>query len=660
MSLTSPSTVSPLARFYYLEISANLHNIRRHFHTSSLRASTGTYNRSDFTNQPYTGFYEPGGPTEGPLRDAYTPPRITPTLLKQHLDAFVVGQDRAKRTLATSVYNHYQRIQELQRRDAEEEEVLAQEERRRMAIHPRHPVEGRLTSDDRRSGIHVPALTSTGCEDEYPGQVQTAPPPMRGETWSMGDQQPPTPQQQPLRSRAQQPGQPPPPLYDPTPLTLSKSNILLLGPSGVGKTLMAQTLARVLEVPFSMSDCTPFTQAGYIGEDAEVCVQRLLAAANYDVAKAERGIVCLDEIDKIAAVSKGGGHVGRDVGGEGVQQALLKIIEGTTVQVQAKAERGSGTGTSNRSGTSGYTPPGPTNSPLSGGNIGNAGGQQSSPGAPGQKGEVYNVKTDNILFICAGAFNGLHKVILERISKGSIGFGATVRAVAGSSAEKDSHLHETVLEGEDELFEKHLPFYNPPASPDATTVTNKKHKRAHNTLDLVQPPDLQKYGLIPELVGRLPITCALSSLSIPALVQVLTEPRNSLLKQYEHLFQLSAIELRFTSAALWAVAERASKMGTGARALRTVMEGLLADAMFESPGSGVRHVLVNEDAARRTAGVLYFYKGQGNRLRGMIEEEEERWEEKKRREEGGDDVSLMLGGGSKSFEEYRKIGAVGY
>ncbi|KAF2478603.1 P-loop containing nucleoside triphosphate hydrolase protein [Neohortaea acidophila] len=571
------------------------------------------------------------------LKDAYTPPRITPSLLKQHLDAFVVGQDRAKRTLATAVYNHYQRIQELQRRDQEEEELLAQEERRRIAIHPRHPV-----------------------EDEYPGQPQTTT--LRGDGWNAGDQQSHQQQPPPRPSRAAQ--QPPPPLYDPTPLTLSKSNILLLGPSGVGKTLMAQTLARVLEVPFSMSDCTPFTQAGYIGEDAEVCVQRLLAAANYDVARAERGIICLDEIDKIAAASKSaGGYVGRDVGGEGVQQALLKLVEGTTVQVQAKPERGSGGGGGRSPSQQGY-PPSPTNSPLSSGNMGHPSGQQSSPsaGAPGQKGEVYNVKTDNILFICAGAFNGLHKVILDRISKGSIGFGATVRAIPGtpSSPTSSSGMHETLIEGEDDLFEMHLPFYTPPES--ASTTSGQKEKKKHNTLDLVQPQDLQKYGLIPELVGRLPISCALSSLSIPALVQVLTEPRNSLLKQYEHLFHLSSIELRFTSAALWAVAERASKMGTGARGLRTVMEGLLADSMFECPGSGVRHVLVNEEVAKRKGGAVWFYKGQGGQMRGMIEEEEVAWEEKKRLERGdgaGEEKAGLIP--SRTFEEYReKVGAAGF
>lgn len=413
---------------------------------------------------------------------------------------------------------------------------------------------------------------------------------------------------------------------------------------------MAKTLARVLEVPFSMSDCTPFTQAGYIGEDAEVCVQRLLAAAKYDVARAERGIICLDEVDKIATAKVS--H-GKDVSGEGVQQALLKIIEGTTLQIQAKAERGSTPPNTTRgAGSQGF----PTNSPLSGGNMGS--GQQSA--SPNQKGEIYNVKTDNILFICAGAFNGLHKMVLDRISKGSIGFGATVRA-APSSSSADSSQHETILEGEDDLFEEHLPFYSSPPSPNPSNNTNTT-KRTYNTLDLVEPQDLQKYGLIPELVGRIPIACALSSLSIPALVKVLTEPRNSILKQYETLFALSSIELRFTTPALHVVATTASKMGTGARGLRTVMERLLADAMFEAPGSGVRFVLVTEAVAERKEAVVLLGKGMQARFHGLIAEEEERWAEQTRREEDGRGGDVGTGEESlgRTFEEYReRVGAAG-
>ena len=328
---------------------------------------------------------------------------------------------------------------------------------------------------------------------------------------------------------------------------------------------MAKTLARILEVPFSMSDCTPLTQAGYIGEDAEVVVQRLLAAANYDVARAEHGIICLDEIDKIATAKVS--H-GKDVSGEGVQQALLKIIEGTTLQVQAKQERGSGSGPGSGRQQSSMHPPGyPSHSHL---------GTGAAPptGGGGGKNEVFNVRTDNILFICAGAFNGLHKLILDRISRGSIGFGANVRP----KNIENSNPHDTMLRGEDELFRKYLPFFTP------DTPQTSEGELRYNLLDLVDPQDVQKFGLNPELVVRIPVSCALSSLDEEALVRVLTEPRNALLRQYEQLFSLSGIEVRFTSAAMRVVAKDASGMGTGARGLRTVLERLLGEAMFEAPG----------------------------------------------------------------------------
>lgn len=617
-------------------IQAGQNRQRRPLATTARRKDT--YNRSDFTNQPFVGIYEPHENTTGPLKDAVSVPHVTPRLLKQHLDQFVVGQERAKKTLATAVYNHYQRIQELQRRDDEEEERMAQDERRRMATQPRHPVEGR--EHELKQGIAVPSLTrDLPREDEFPGQQTTIH--VSGPTWRSPFQQSP---HQPAPSS----GSGPQPILDQSPLNIEKSNVLLLGPSGVGKTLMAKTMARVLEVPFSMSDCTPFTQAGYIGEDAEVCVQRLLAAANYDVARAERGIICLDEIDKIATAKVS--H-GKDVSGEGVQQALLKIIEGTTLQIQAKQER---------SATGGASGGRPTNSPLSGGGM----GQQSA--SPGGKGEVYNVRTDNILFICAGAFNGLHKMILDRISRGSIGFGATVRPAPGDSS--TTSQHETILEGEDELFEKHLPYYTAPSTSD-TSSSAPNAKRTFNTLDLVEPQDLQKYGLIPELVGRIPLSCALSSLSIEALVQVLTEPRNSLLSQYTQLFALSSIELRITSPALRIIATTASKMGTGARGLRTVMERLLADCMFETPGTGVKHVLITEAVAEKKASAIYFYRGEMGKFQNVIAAEEEEWEERRRRERGEVDEDEFVkrakanseGGAARTFEEYReKASAAGF
>jgi len=539
--------VSSRLRWSYL----TLYSISRSLSSTSINSNSGHFNRSDFGSQPFTGIYDAGQPTGGPLGGASVAgaPRITPRMLKEHLDQFVVGQERAKKVLSTAVYNHYQRIQEIQRQDEEFEELMQQQARRELGNRHAHPVESKAMHPF-GTEIYFSYLNI----DEWPGQQQTV-------------------YVHPLASAPEQQAPPPPPptptspIHDYTPLTIEKSNVLLLGPSGVGKTLMAKTLARVLEVPFSMSDCTPLTQAGYIGEDAEVVVQRLLAAANYDVARAEQGIICLDEIDKIATAKVS--H-GKDVSGEGVQQALLKIIEGTTLQIQAKSERGNSSG-SDRGRQQNNVPPSgfPPHTPL------NTGTATPPPGGGGGAGknEVYNVRTDNILFICAGAFNGLHKLVLDRISKGSIGFGASVRATNPET----QNPHDTTLRGSDALFRKHLPFF----TPDAPAAAGEPR---YNTLDLVTPVDLQKFGLIPELVGRVPISCALASLDEEALVRVLTEPRNALLRQYEQLFALSAIELRFTSAAMRVVAKEASGMGTGARGLRTVLERLLGEAMFEGPG----------------------------------------------------------------------------
>ncbi|PYH99930.1 ATP-dependent Clp protease [Aspergillus ellipticus CBS 707.79] len=548
--------------------------VRRGFTSSSTTFPTlSQFDRSDFTNQPWTGSYEPGLPTAGPLGStpAFGAPRVTPRTLKQYLDQFVVGQDRAKKILSVAVYNHYQRVQELQRREEETAELQAKRARREAIEH--HPV-----------------------EDEFPGQQQSVHLP---------------PQADPLSPASAQPE-----LEDVSPLELEKSNILLLGPSGVGKTLMAKTLARILSVPFSISDCTPFTQAGYIGEDAEVCVHRLLAAANYDVEQAERGIIVLDEVDKIAAAKVS--H-GKDVSGEGVQQALLKLIEGTTVQVQAKQER---------SAPRVNSPPSnfPSNNPL--------GNSPFTPngGNPPQKGEVYNVRTDNILFVFSGAFVGLHKVIMDRVSRGSIGFGQPVRSsstISERSSQSGSASNQPIpiLPGSEEeaLYKKHLPFFSSASTPDGEPTY-------FNALDLLNPTDLQNYGFIPELVGRVPVTAALSTLTTPLLVRILTEPRNSLLAQYTTLFSLSGIELRFTTPALHRIATNAFTMGTGARALRTELETILSDAMFETPGSSVKFVLVTESVAERKEKPIYLARGQGGRFHSLIAAEESKWEEKVRRE----------------------------
>lgn len=521
-----------------------------------------------------------------------TPPPV-PKQIHAYLDRHVIGQERAKRVLAVQVYAHYNRIHHnLMLSNSDVSQGVAQSPN----ATPGHPTTGQakytpgspfilgVTTHSSSSGVSTPSPSGHPASSENPRNPgpfyvppevgNGSPTPSVTELFNMlrngisstsknaagttsqsgslsfpfvsdSSQSPPNEADKRCRGSSL--------LSDESneyPVKLEKSNIVLLGPTGSGKTLLAQTLAQSLDVPFAICDCTTLTQAGYVGEDIESVISKLLQDANFNVERAQQGIVFLDEVDKIS--SKAGFlHSIRDVGGEGVQQGMLKLLEGSIVNV----------------------PDGKSSRKL--------------------RGETVQVDTTNILFIASGAFNGLDKIIGRRKHKQTVGFAD----LTSLSYQTERHPEVKLSHGE-----KDHPFAN------LDTTVSEEIQERDRLLEQVEARDLIDFGIIPEFVGRFPIITVLHSLDEGMLVRILTEPRNALIKQYQLLFNIDKCDLRVTPGALKAIARKALEQRTGARGLRSILENLLLQARYDVPGSDISVVILNEDAVLGREPPEYVYR----------------------------------------------------